>query len=139
MERLRRAVGTGLGAVAIVAAMVLAHPAAAHHSFFGEFDFAAPMTVKGVVVSVTWRNPHIEFALDVKGRRGAVTRWTFAGAAAAGLERRGVSQSTIKVGDEIRVDGFRALDGSHNAAAGSITLPTGKRVFVGSLEDPTPI
>jgi len=112
---------------------------AAHHSFFGAYDFNSPITVKGTVVSVDWRNPHIEFVVDVKGRGGKVVRWTFAGAAATGLERRGVPATSLKVGDEIKVDGFRALDGSNRGSAGAVTLPSGKRLFVGPLEDPTPI
>lgn len=110
-----------------------------HHSFFGEFDHNQPLTVTGTVTRIEWTNPHIHFVLEVKDRKGKTTNWTFSGDAASGLARRGVTDTTIKVGDVVKVDGFRALDGSFSAAAGAVGLPTGKRVFVGPLQEPTPI
>ncbi|MEQ1907920.1 MAG: DUF6152 family protein [Vicinamibacterales bacterium] len=116
-----------------------AGPVAAHHSFFGEFDIHQPITVTGVVTKVEWTNPHIRFYLDVTDRKGQVTRWIFLGAAAAGLVRQGVSETSLKIGERVKVDGFRALEGNAYASAGRVTLPGGKRLFVGPLEDPTPI
>ena len=113
--------------------------AAGHHSFFAEYDRNQPLTVTGAVTRIEWTNPHIRFFLDVKGRNGQVRTWTFSGASAATLARQGVTDATIKVGDVIKVDGFRALDGSDSAAAGAVTLPNRKRIFVGPLEEPTPI
>ena len=110
-----------------------------HHSFFGEFDHNQPLTVTGTVTRIEWTNPHIHFVLEVKDRRGKVTNWIFSGDAASGLARRGVTDTTINIGDVVKVDGFRALDGSFSAAAGAVRLPNGKRVFVGPLQEPTPI
>jgi hypothetical protein len=123
----------------VVVALGAAGPVAAHHSFFGEFDIHQPITVTGVVTRVEWTNPHIRFYLEVKDRKGRVTNWTFLGAAAAGLVRQGVSETALKVGDTIKVDGFRSLEGNAYASAGRVTLPDGKRLFVGPLEDPTPL
>jgi hypothetical protein len=119
--------------------LVLVPSLSAHHSFFGEFDIHQPLTVTGTIMKVEWTNPHIHFVLEVKGRNGRVTNWVFSGDAASGLARRGVNDTTIRVGDVVRVDGFRALDGSFSAAAGAVRLPNGKRVFVGPLQEPTPI
>ncbi len=110
-----------------------------HHSFFGEFDIHQPLTVTGTVTKVEWANPHIHFVVDVMARSGKVTTWTFSGDGATVLARRGVTEATFKVGDVIKVDGYRALDGSFHAAAGAITLANRKRVFVGPLQEPTPI
>jgi hypothetical protein len=123
-----------------VGAIVLGSCAAAdaHHSFFGEFDFHQPITVTGTVVQVEWRNPHTLFVLEVKDRKGTVTKWTFSAAASASLVRMGITETTIKVGDTLKVDGFRAVDGSFYASAGAVTPPGRKRIFIGSLEEPTP-
>jgi Family of unknown function (DUF6152) len=110
-----------------------------HHSFFGEFDINQPLRVTGTVTKIEWTNPHMHFVLEVKGRNGGVTNWIFSGDAASALTRRGVTDATLKVGDVVRVDGYRALDGSTSAAAGAVRLPNGKRIFVGPLQEPTPI
>lgn len=110
-----------------------------HHSFFGEFDIHQPLTITGTITRVEWTNPHIHLVVDAMGRGGKVTTWTFSGDAASALARRGVTETTFKAGDMIKVDGYRALDGSFSAAAGAVRLPSGKRVFVGPLQEPTPI
>ena len=119
--------------------VTLAGSASAHHSFFGEFDIHQPLTVTGTVTNVEWANPHIHFVVEVMGRGGKITTWTFSGDGATVLARRGVTEATLKVGDIIKVDGYRAINGSFSAAAGRVTLPNRKRIFVGPLEEPTPI
>jgi len=119
--------------------LVAASSVKAHHSFSASYDFRQPVRVTGVVTDVRWVNPHIAFVVEAKARNGKVTTWQFSGDGATQLARRGVPQTTIQVGDILRVDGFRALDGSDSAAAGAVTPVGGKRVFVGPLEDPTPI
>ena len=47
----------------------------AHHSFAAEFDANKRVTLKGVVTSVDWRNPHIYVYLNVKDDRGNMTQW----------------------------------------------------------------
>jgi hypothetical protein len=128
-----------LAPIGLAVTLVAGGAAHAHHSFSANYDFNQPVRVTGVVTEVVWTNPHISFAVDVKGRNGKVTTWTFSGDAATALTRRGVLQTTIPVGETVRVDGFRARDGSNSGAAGAVTLPNGRRVFVGPLEDPTPI
>ena len=44
----------------------------------------------------------------------------------------------MKVGDVVKVDGFRARDGSNNASGGAVTFSDGRRVFTASAEDARP-
>src|ERR1700743_382479 len=100
----------------------------AHHSFVAEFDESKPVSVSGVVTKVEWQNPHVWFYVDVKDEKGKVTNWGFGGGAPGQLMRRGVTKSVIQPGMTIKVEGFRARDGSNNASGGKVTFPDGRMV-----------
>jgi hypothetical protein len=125
-----------LSAVVLLAAM--ATPALAHHSFAAEYDDSKPVKVTGVVTKVEWTNPHIWFFLDVKDEKGQVTNWGFSGGPPGVLQRRGITRVSMKLGDTVVVEGFRARDGSNNASGGTVTFPDGRRVFTASAEDTKP-
>lgn len=117
--------------------LVAAAPLAAHHSFAAEYDRSQPVKVTGVVTKVEWTNPHIWFFIDVKDESGKVTNWGFSGGPPGLLQRRGIPKTSLKIGDVVVVEGFRARDGSTNASGGSVTFTDGRRVFTAAAEDPT--
>ncbi len=121
-----------------VLAALAAPPASGHHSFAAEYDGNRPVSVEGTVARVDWTNPHIWIYVDVPGEDGALVRWAFSAAPPGVLMRRGIMKSVIPIGEVIRVEGFRARDGSNNASGGSITFPDGRRVLTASAEDPAP-
>lgn len=130
---------TRAGAMCAVAWTLLAvSPLVAHHSFATEYDRTKPVSVTGTVSKVEWRNPHIWFYVDVKDERGRVTTWGFSGAPPAFLQRQGISRDVLKLGDAVKVDGFRARDGSNNASGGKVTFADGRSVFTASPEDVRP-
>ncbi len=96
------------------------------------------MSVTGVVKKVEWRNPHIWFYVDVKDARGGIVTWGFSGGPPAFLMRQGIRQDVMKIGDVVKVEGFRARDGSNNASGGRVTFPDGRSVFTASAEDARP-
>jgi hypothetical protein len=110
----------------------------AHHSFAAEYDGTKPVKVSGVVTKVEWTNPHIWFYVDVKDDQGRVTSWGFSGGPPGVLQRRGISRNSMKTGDLVVVEGFRARDGSNNASGGRVTFPDGRSVFTASAEDKAP-
>ncbi len=124
----------------VVAALfgALATPVRGHHSFAAEYDDSKPVKMTGVVTKVEWTNPHIWFFLDVKDQKGQVTNWGFSGGPPGVLQRRGITRSSMKLGDTVAVEGFRARDGSNNASGGTVTFPDGRRVFTASAEDTKP-
>ena len=128
---------TPLAATAVAMALA-APPASGHHSFAAEYDGNRPVSVEGTVARVEWTNPHIWIYVDVPGDDGSVVRWGFSAAPPGVLMRRGIVKGVIPIGEVIRVEGFRARDGSNNASGGSITFPDGRRVLTASAEDTAP-
>jgi len=126
---------------AVLTACVLLIPsiaAFAHHAFQAEYDANKPVKVTGVVKKVEWTNPHIWFYVDVKDESGKVTTWGFSGGPPGMLLRRGITKEILKPGDVIKVEGFRAKDGSNNASGGNVTFADGRKVFAGAAEDVVP-
>jgi len=113
-----------LGVLALTAV-----PVVAHHSAVAEYDLEKPVKVQGTVTKVEWSNPHIWFYVDVKNADGSVTNWGFSGGAPGVLQRRGISRTAMKPGDVVKVEGFRAKDGSSNGSGNTVTFEDGRRVF----------
>jgi hypothetical protein len=96
--------------------------AMAHHSFAAEFDRDKPVKLKGIVTKVEWTNPHVWIYLNVKDDSGKVTNWGAEMGPPHGLQRQGWRRETLKIGEEITVDGWLAKNGSSRVNARSITL-----------------
>ena len=131
-----KATSVALGG-ALLALLAVA-PVMAHHSFATEYDNTKPISVTGVVKKVEWQNPHIWFYVDVKDTSGKVSTWGFSGGPPAFLMRQGIKRDVMKPGDVVKVEGFRARDGSNNASGGKVTFPDGRSVFTASAEDARP-
>ena len=110
--------------------------AAAHHSFAAEFDAEKPVTLKGTVVKWEMMNPHGWITIDVPGADGRAARWMVETSNPNGLMRLGWSKRSLKPGDEITVDAYRAKDGSNTANAARVTLADGRKVFASSSGTP---
>jgi cyclase len=106
----------------------------AHHSFAAEFDANKRVTLKGVVTSVDWRNPHIYVYLNVKDDHGNMTQWGCELGPPNVLMRQGWTRNTVKEGDEVTIDGAIAKDGSNRCNTRSVTLAGGRTVLGGSSE-----
>jgi len=60
---------------AILALLLGAGTASAHHAFSRDFDQSKPVTLSGTVTKVQWTSPHVMAYIDVKDRSGKVTNW----------------------------------------------------------------
>ena len=112
---------------------------AAHHSFAAEYAADQPLVIKGAVNRVDWVNPHSWIYVEVTAPDGKVTTWKCETAPPNGLFRRGWTKSSIKKGEIVTVDGFRAKDGSSTMNARSVTLADGRKMFAGSSGDGAPV
>ena len=123
--------------IALASALLLDGHAAAHHSFAAEFDAQKPVTLKGTVVKWEMINPHGWITLAVSGADGKTTQWMIETSNPNGLMRLGWSKRSLKLGDEITVEAYRAKDGSNTANAATVTLADGRKVFAGSSGTPS--
>jgi hypothetical protein len=108
-------------------------PALAHHSFSAVFDDKKPIKLTGTVTKLEWQNPHTWFYMDVKDDSGKATNWGMEMGSPNLLIRSGWSRNSMKIGDLVTIEGFRARDGSNNGNAQIVILTnTGQRLFAAS-------
>ena len=94
----------------------------AHHSFSAVYDTDQPVTLKGKVSHISWKNPHVTFVVEVRTSEGKVTSWEVEMGSPNLLLSQGWTVSSIRSGDQVIVDGYRARNGSNIASARKVTL-----------------
>ena len=104
----------------------------AHHAFAAEFDANKPVNFKGTVTKMEWTNPHTWLHVDVKQPDGTAVNWAIEAGTPNVLFRRGFTKESLLPGTEIVIDGYQAKDGSHRANGRDLTLPDGRKLFLGS-------
>ena len=124
--------------------VLYAIPLWAHHSFAAEYDSTKPISVQGTVRKLSWVNPHAYIYVDVKEGDGKIVTWAFETLSPNALARQGWNRDSLKYGDPLSVDGYRARDprplpdGSLHANARVILRPDGRKVFSGPADDGGP-
>ena len=118
--------------VACASLFLAVAPARGHHSFSAEFDADKPIKMDGTVTKMEWVNPHAWIHIDVKKADGTTEQWMIEGGTPNALFRRGFTKDSLKSGTVIVVTGYRAKDGSLRGNGRDLTLPDGRKLFLGS-------
>ena len=110
-------------------------PAMAHHSFAAEFDDKQPVMLSGTVVKFEFMNPHSWITVDVMDAAGKTQRWAVETGSTNALFRRGWRKDSLRPGEAVSIDAYRAKDGSLTANANTVKLPDGRLVSAASSRD----
>lgn len=118
----KKKIATGLALV-----VLLSVPALRAHHGLAEFDTTHTVRMEGTVTSFQWINPHAFIFADMKDENGKVANWKLELGSLYMLAKYGAwSETTVKRGDHIKVQGFKAKDGSAYFSVGRIWLPDGR-------------
>lgn len=95
----------------ILAACLVAAPAALAHHTYAMFDSTVTRTVRGSVARVEWRNPHVYVWVYVPRAGGGHDLYAFENAAVPVLERAGWRRDMLATGETVAVDFAPLRDG----------------------------
>ena len=101
------------GCVVLCVSLLAGASLQAHHSLAGVYALGKEAKVTGAFKAFRLVNPHSPMKLDVKGKDGTVTEWTFVGGSVQAISRLGLKEgpNALRPGDEIIVTIVPALDG----------------------------
>jgi hypothetical protein len=102
--------------IAILAALAIALPAAAHHGW-GSYDADNPMTIEGAIKTLKLENPHGEMTVEHEG-----ADWLITLAPLARMNNRGATADVVKVGETVTAYGYPKRDGTKEIRAEWIEL-----------------
>jgi hypothetical protein len=122
----------------VVAGLLVAAGAAAHHSFVTHYITDALFELSGTITEVQLRNPHSFYFLDVDIGNGQVEHWEIEAQSIALLRRMGVSRDTVAPGQKVTVLGMRSRDpGRKVMFANEFALENGARYVMNRIQDDT--
>ena len=99
----------------------------AHHGT-AAYDMDKTLTLKGVVTSFEFINPHAELRVDVVDASGRTVNWLAETNNPNRLARRGWNRNVIKPGDVITITGNPVKSGTLNLRLTKVVLADGKEL-----------
>ena len=109
----------------LAAAIALAIPVLAHHSFT-MFDTTKQITIVGTVTEFQWTNPHSYIEIDVPDESGAIKHWSIEMGSPSILQQSGWKFSNLKKGDKTTLVINPLKDGRPGGFLNTATLPDGR-------------
>jgi hypothetical protein len=119
-----------------VAVAAFAASVSAHHNPNVHYDRNQEVEIYGVLTDVRWRSPHVQLTVAVQENDGSVVEWTLDEDAHIALLRRGVTQEQYRIGEPIRVAGFRGRRNPHSLFVTNTLLADGRELVAGQSHGP---
>jgi hypothetical protein len=118
-------------AVAVVTlGILLGVPVLRAHHGLAAFDTTHTVKMQGTVTEFQWIDPHAYIFADLTDDKGKVANWKLEMGSLGMLTKfGGWTKDTVKPGDKVTVQGFRAKDGSAYMSLGKIVLPNGQSLL----------
>jgi hypothetical protein len=111
----------------LVAIILLSWASAWAHHGLAAFDTTRTVHMEGTITGVEWVNPHAFIYADLKDSNGKVANWKLElGSLGMLTKYGGWTETTVKKGDHVKVQGFVAKDGSAYMSLGRMWLPDGR-------------
>jgi len=109
-----------LSILAVLGTAALALPAWAHHSHnnYATSDFTV---IEGTVKEIHFLNPHSWVYMEVKNDKGEAELWALEATNPRGLENKGVTRETLKIGERAKVRCHRLRDNTNGCLLGFLT------------------
>ncbi len=107
----------------------------AHHGRGSTYAADRTVDLKGTISNVAWRNPHIQFSVDVKGANGQVTTWRIEHSNVSTLARLGYDRTTLKAGMEVTATVYPGSKGEPIGLCRKVVLANGTEIFVRGAND----
>lgn len=92
-----------LSALAVM--MLISVAAYAHHSYAATYDTSKEIKLAGKLMQFSFKNPHSYVTIQAKDAKGVMQRWSIEWAGTSQLGTRGITQDTLKIGDEVQIVG----------------------------------
>ena len=84
----------------------------AHHAVAGVYDLNKEIVLEGKLTKLNFRNPHASLHLAVPNPDGTTTEWVLTTASIQVLTRAGVSSTSIKAGESLKITALPARNGN---------------------------
>ena len=113
----------------LIAILLATASLGAHHYSAALFELSKTVKLTGTLKSVDWRNPHIEFMVDVTGPEGTEA-WKIETNAPNWFRSRNIPRANFEnaINHSIKVEAAPSKDGSLNGLLQKITFPDGSSV-----------
>jgi hypothetical protein len=110
----------------VVALALLYFPGSvfAHHGT-AAYDMTKSLSLKGVVTSYDFVNPHAEIRVDVTDSNGHTVNWIAETNNPGRLVRRGWGRNTLKPGDVVTIEGNPVKSGNADLRLTKVVLADG--------------
>ena len=107
------------------AAVVIAGPAAAHHSF-AMYDMSKTESAPGTIKEFRWGAPHSSVLVTIRTKDGKQRDISLLSGSPLAFNKQGFTPKSIKVGDKIQLTWHPNRNGSFGGVAGTMKFQDGR-------------